>query len=398
MSECLQNMEGKPQCAHDANPGMATMIGAVKPRLHHMDVIKGLAIFMVVMGHVLTMCVRDIDRATVFKFVGEMHMPLFFFISGWFTFKLVKNGTGVAKNSWQVPALWSRAQRLLIPMLVMSSLWIVYFPHSGLESPLNSTFSGLWLSEFKNGYWFTLVLFEIIAIYAACVPLLSRVKTFGSRVAIGVGVWVALRAVCVILPADVEAVMSFGLVSQFFPIFLAGALASAYRENFMRLTRSSIVYTTAFIVGGFLLYFVCWNWEFESWHIVVAGIKVDVEVARVVFEVAFAFVVIAVIAPWCERAFGGDKQPSRSQHRFANMWQLLGRESLTIYLMHYFFLFPMGLMRPMLEGMKLGFVPTLAFAMFWSAIIIAVVLGFNRLIEPSRLLSFIMAGRQTKQK
>ena len=120
-----------------------------KPRLYHFDIIKGVAIFLVIMGHVLTMCVRSIDRATVFKIIGQIHMPLFFFISGWFAYREDARGLPV------LPKLRSRALQLLVPMVVVSSLWIYYFPHSGLESPLDSTWCGLWSNEWKNGYWFT---------------------------------------------------------------------------------------------------------------------------------------------------------------------------------------------------------------------------------------------------
>ncbi len=102
----------------------------MKPRLHYFDMLKGIAIFMVVMGHVLTMCVREIDRAAIFKFIGEVHMPLFFFISGWMAMRLGEGGNVAT------PALLPRAKRLLLPMLGASTLWLYYFPLSGLESPL----------------------------------------------------------------------------------------------------------------------------------------------------------------------------------------------------------------------------------------------------------------------
>ena len=89
-----------------------------KPRLYHFDIIKGVAIFLVIMGHVLTMCVRSIDRATVFKIIGQIHMPLFFFISGWFAYREDARGLPV------LPKLRGRALQLLVPMVVVSSLWI----------------------------------------------------------------------------------------------------------------------------------------------------------------------------------------------------------------------------------------------------------------------------------
>ena len=75
-----------------------------KPRLRYFDMLKGVAIFLVVMGHVITMCVREIDRATLFKLIEHIHMPLFFFVSGWFTFRLVENGKIRIRSARIAPA------------------------------------------------------------------------------------------------------------------------------------------------------------------------------------------------------------------------------------------------------------------------------------------------------
>lgn len=363
-----------------------------RPRLHHMDVLKGMAIFMVVMGHVLTMCVRDVDRAALFKFVGEIHMPVFFFISGWFTLKLVPTAGG--RMRWRVPALWPRCKRLLLPMLVMSSLWVIYFPHSGLQSPLDSTFEGLWFSEYKNGYWFTYVLFQIVVIYAALAGIFSRITSAAGQILATIAVWALLIVISQMMPGNVNSFISFIFTVRFFPVFMAGAIAAAHSGEFGRLLRSSSAYTLALLIGAVLLYFICWPWEFENLHIHFGALSLDVDIARSIFQILLAYVAIAAVQPWCEKAFGPDK--GEGSHRFAKAWQYLGRESLTIYLLHYFFLFPMGLWRDELMAMNLSFVPTLVFSAFWAAIIIAVVLGFNRLILPSRLLSFLMAGRETK--
>jgi len=166
----------------------------MKPRLHYFDMLKGIAIFMVVMGHVLTMCVREIDRAAIFKFIGEVHMPLFFFISGWMAMRLGEGGNVAT------PSLLPRAKRLLLPMLGASTLWLYYFPLSGLESPLVSTWEGLWSNEWKNGYWFTLVLFEIFAVYAAITPLLSRCRNVWGGIAVTAAAWAVMLACQAIMP------------------------------------------------------------------------------------------------------------------------------------------------------------------------------------------------------
>lgn len=139
-----------------------------KPRMHYMDLLKGIAIFMVVMGHVLTICIRDIDAATIFKIIGEVHMPIFFFISGWFTYKATADGR------IRRPDLRRRALQLIVPMVIVSTLWVLQFPYSGLRSPMAPGFDGLWTSEYKNGYWFTPVLFVIMALYALLAPVILR--------------------------------------------------------------------------------------------------------------------------------------------------------------------------------------------------------------------------------
>lgn len=360
----------------------------VKPeshkRLHYMDILKGMAIFMVVMGHVLTMCVREIDRTTLFKFIGEIHMPLFFFISGWFTLKLGENG------NWRRPAILPRAKRLILPMLFMSSLWVIYFPHSGLQSPLNPTFSGLWHGLWKSGYWFTLVLFEIFLIYWLISGIMSVLRRVWQQIAFTVVCWGFLLGLSVLLAEDVSNMLMVPLIARFFPVFMVGAIASAHRDKFSRLTASSPCFTVAVLIAAVLLYFICWPWEFDKWHFM----PFDVAIARSLFQILLAYIAITAISPWATAAFADNT--TGCGHRFARMWQYLGRESLAIYLMHYFFLFPMGVWRPVLESLNLGFVPCFVFSAFWAAAIIAVVLGVNYLIRPSRLLSLLMAGRVSR--
>ena len=139
-------------------------------RLRYFDTIKGVAIFLVVMGHVLTMCIRDIDQAFSFKMIGHIHMPLFFFISGYFTYK-EKNG-----HQYILPNLKQRFLQLIVPVLVTGSLWVIYFPHSGLSSPFLHGFTGFWTDLWKNGYWFTLALFQILLIYSFLTIILKRQK------------------------------------------------------------------------------------------------------------------------------------------------------------------------------------------------------------------------------
>ena len=316
----------------------------MKPRLHYFDMLKGIAIFMVVMGHVLTMCVREIDRAAIFKFIGEVHMPLFFFISGWMAMRLGEGGN---------VAMLPRAKRLLLPMLGASTLWLYYFPLSGLESPLVSTWEGLWSNEWKNGYWFTLVLFEIFAVYAAITPLLSRCRNIWGGIAVTAAAWAVLLACQAIMPPMWVGISSLGLAATFFPIFMAGALAKKHKDGFDRICKSSGAVTAALIVTALCLAFVCWPWKYGFAN------EYNLIAARVILHLSLAVIAVATVKPWSEQAFS----PERSAPgRFANMWRFIGTRSLSVYLLHYFFLFPLGAARPALEALGLSFTPLFVFS------------------------------------
>lgn len=351
----------------------------MKPRLHYFDMLKGIAIFMVVMGHVLTMCVREIDRAAIFKFIGEIHMPLFFFISGWMAMRAGENGVV------STPALLPRAKRLLLPMLGASTLWLYYFPMSGIESPLVSTWDGLWGNEWKNGYWFTLVLFEIFVLYAAITPLLSRCRNLATAIGVSTAAWAVLMACVALMPASWTAYSSLGLAAMFFPIFMAGALAKKHKEGFDRICASSTAVTVSLLVTGVCLAVVCWPWKYSFAN------HYTLTAARIVLHIALAIIAIATVKPWSEKAFA----PTRtSPARLADMWRYIGTRSLSVYLLHYFFLFPLGIARPTLEAVGLSFTPLFVFSAAVAAIVVALALCADYILSFSGPLSLLLTGSE----
>lgn len=359
-------------------------------RLHYFDMLKGLAIFLVVMGHVITFCVREIDRLAVFKFIENIHMPLFFFISGWFTYK-------IAANKVSVPKLGPRALQLLVPMVVVSSLWIWYFPHSGLQSPLDSTFHGLWSSIWKNGYWFTPVLFMITVIYAAIVLILRHVKSIFGWITVSLATW-AVLVVILYLPTfaiiDIRQLLdyfSFELLVIFFPSFMSGVIASRWRDAFLRLTSSGTVVTVCMLAGSVLLYMLSWPWEFS----IFGHGDIFLILAKSLFHVMLAIVAIAVVKPWSDMAFS--ENAGLFTASVARIWEMLGRKSLAIYMLHYFFLFPLGVCRHSLESVGLGFVPMVFFAAAASVAIITVVLAVDYIIGKSPLLALLLTGQRIKR-
>lgn len=343
----------------------------MKERLRYFDILKGLAIFMVVMGHVMAMGVRGIDATPLFKFIGQIHMPLFFFISGWLAWRP------------KAPSLLPKARRLLVPMVAVSTLWIYYYPYSGLESPFESTWAGLWTDTFKNGYWFTLVLFEIFVLYVPVWHLLQRCRSFVATLSVAVASWAVVLLIYDFLPAGVDSTLSWSLTAEFYAVFMAGVLASRYRDGFLRLSANGNAVGTAIVAVAVCLELAAWPWR----H----GIEAEwIQLGlRVVLQLCVALVGIAIVRPWALTAFADGRRAP-----FASMWEYIGSRSLSIYLLHYFFIFPLGAFRDSLVSMDLAFVPMLVFSAAGAAVIVAVVLGVDYILRYAGPLCFLLTGSE----
>lgn len=351
-------------------------------RLHYFDMLKGIAIFMVVMGHVITFCIRGIDSTPLFKFIGEIHMPLFFFISGWFGYRTIDKDNPAS-------VVISRFKQLVVPMAVVSSIWILYFPHSGLDSPLNSTFDALWNEQWKNGYWFTLVLFEIILFQLALNPVFRRFKSFIARVITALCSWIILYFINTGIGDALSNKISFLLVTAFWPAYISGYIAAGYKETFNKLMLSKAFMTICFIIAAPLLYILCWYWEFP-----IISDTMRIYLVAGLFHIPLAMIAIATVKPWAEQAYSATA--TQITRTIAGIWTLLGRKSLAIYLLHYFFLFNLSAWQQPLIDLKLSFVPMFAVTFVVSALIIAVVLMFERIISSSAILGWLLTGTPIK--
>lgn len=116
-----------------------------------------------------------------------MRMPLFFFVSG---FLLDKPGI-IWRLKDAVPFIKKKAKIQLIPTFVFMSLFCYMFDLNVIDSINDSM---------KSGYWFTITLFEYFLVYSFCkmMPLRFQYKVlfFVSFLFLGIGylpVWGALQ-------------------------------------------------------------------------------------------------------------------------------------------------------------------------------------------------------------
>lgn len=119
-----------------------------RSRIHWIDFAKGLAILLVVLGHVSFL--PEPIHAGIYSF----HMPLFFFLSGLLIFRKKEAfGSFVLKKSWTL--IWPYYVFLGIQFIVFYGAYKVGFNHAGLYLPDWTSLLGL------SELWFLFVLFFI---------------------------------------------------------------------------------------------------------------------------------------------------------------------------------------------------------------------------------------------
>ena len=125
----------------------------------YIDSMRGLAMLLVVVFHVTYGCFHSENIITRVVNI-QLQLPLFFFISGFFASKLNRNGV--------LQGIIQQVKRLLMPSLLMLALYCWVMNLDYLQS-LNL--------RLKEGYWFTIVLFEFGVIYILTDAVCNRMAT-----------------------------------------------------------------------------------------------------------------------------------------------------------------------------------------------------------------------------
>ena len=128
-------------------------------RLEYIDQIRGLAIMLVVIGHIIQFNnIQGGMNNIVFNIIYSFHMPLFFCISGYIGFKTIR----IFDFKSYRQHLWKKFISLLIPLFTWSLLvnQLFFSQHWNLITINNITMTIL-----NPGLWFLKTLFEIFFFY-----------------------------------------------------------------------------------------------------------------------------------------------------------------------------------------------------------------------------------------
>lgn len=326
-------------------------------RIQIFDILKGFAIYLVVVGHVLVFGMGLGGDFGLFRLIGLTHMPLFFFISGWFTFKAIDGRLAG-------PRIGRRFMQLIVPMFVVGSVYYLRMPSSGIPLPVGYSYAGMWMSNLKYGYWFCITLFMIFLVYSVLCPVYRRIGLGKSGVIFSIGVFVVMLLLAKVLPPSISDALTLRLTAIYYVSFMAGVISRRHSKGFMRLLDNNVAMTVCIIV------LAC------SAVLMMLGAAESLVVP--VYHVALAPLAMKVFRPL------GDNPGLRA----SRVLSYLGRNSLGIYLVHYLFIFPLPWIFP-----SSAIVPVAAVACTAAALIVACACIVIEIVRPSSTLSRLLTGQ-----
>lgn len=288
----------------------------LKDRNQFVDIMRGIAILLVVLGHTMTGCTVGAERSFLFNIVWSLQMPLFILISGYVT----RYSRDIDSSATLLKYVKVRTKSYLLPWAVWSFLvrGIIFSQHNFLDIKWN-----LW--HMDSGYWFLITIWTISIIFGvscfvarkiAKEPGIKRqiatlaVYIFGMAILTGIGLVAGLSF------------FSIKLTLYYMPFYFAGYLYGQYADKISEAKwgKTAIDATVAVCLAVWLLVMT----RYDLYALPERGMGI---ILRVVSSMAGCTVVCGL----CKRLF---ETRTLWKQRIGNAFLWAGKKSLEIYMVH----------------------------------------------------------------
>ena len=301
----------------------AAIQSAPKKRIEYIDALRGFTMILVVFYHISLMSFGT-DSSFVNQLFMSFRMPLFFFISGFIGYK--------ANVVWNGKTWWSMSKKKiliqLLPTFVFGLIYAYAYRHIDFKT---------FVMDFtKYGYWFTIVLLEMFLIvytlnvlaYNSNPQILKRRQLIILILLSGLlfGAKYALN----ILPfiGKLNNIFSLYCLFRYFPYFAFGYICSMNKDGFYRILDSR--YFTFIVIALFAICF-CLN-QFYIYPNISNSM-----ILRISYHVLLIFIgLMGLLIVY--NTFRVYQESFTADKKVGYALQYIGKRTLDIYLLHWFFL------------------------------------------------------------
>jgi fucose 4-O-acetylase-like acetyltransferase len=310
-----------------------------------MQMARGIGILLVTFGHSIPL---KEDYPAIYNFIYSFHMPLFFFLSGFFATKLLNIST---INDW-IKILSRSTLKLIIPYFVISLSYglIKYFiPHMVKRLFLwQDFFYVITVYPLSNPALFLWFLYLII-IMRIVTPIISKINPW---------LFFLFLLIFQFFPIDYD-LFAIGWFLNYFIYYFIGTQISQLKDSFFVLMRNR------WLMGLYLAVFVI---------AYVSSSYVEYQFVKFLTAVSGSFSAISLCFAY------SNFLPKKAL-------DLLGFYSLQIYLLQFFFIFPLA---HIFQTLGISNIPTII-ATFSLGVICPLVISIY-ILPRNRVLSLLFGG------
>lgn len=331
---------------------------------------------LVVLTHVESFSF-EMESSFINDVLVSFRMPLFFFISGFIGYKAGVEWTG---KTW-----WAMSRKKLLVQLIPTFFFGLICAYAYLKVD----FLAFVTSSSKLGYWFTIALLEMFllvytmnwVLYQCC-----KKESKPCKVIALVLIYVALY-LCRLIPDYVPAlsgtydVLSLHYVSLYFPFFAFGYICSMYKEKFSRLLEHKHFAAIAIVLFAVLFYVR------REYILPNLGGGALIFISSFFTQLAVGILGLLIVYNTFRTyadSFSADK-------KVGSALQYIGKRTLDIYLLHYFFIPYLPQVGRMLEQGN-NAVLELALGGSISLLVIGLCLVVSNIIRTSPILAKYLFG------
>lgn len=351
-------------------------ISSNNKRIEYIDALRGFTMILVVFYHISLLSFGT-DSTFCNKLFLSFRMPLFFFISGFIGYK--------ANIVWNRQIWWIMCKKKLsiqlLPTLIFGLIYAYAYRHV--------TFSTFVMDFTKFGYWFTIVLLEMFLIVYTLNVLVynSNTKVFRRRqlkilISLSVLLFVA-KYILDIVPFinKLSNIFSLYCLFEYFPFFVLGYICSMNKEKFHQTLEHK--YFSSIII---LLFCICFYVNLFHIYPRISGSIIS-RVSYHIFEIFIGFCGLLI----AYNTFRIYQNSFISKNKVGIALQYIGRRTLDIYLLHWFFLPYIPQVGDLLSNNK-NFSLEITFGVVLSLIVIGICLAVSNILRTSPMLGKYLFG------
>lgn len=224
----------------------------MKARLEYIDIIKGIAIFLVVLGHQASLFQNQI----ISNWVNSFHLPLFMFAGGYMASKTAKP-TLLVFSSW-LSYILKKFNSLIIPYFFWS---ILLYPILNGQFEIN-IINGLYTYFIEPPgvvLWFLHTYFFMLLVFSIYYTLSTRLKK-ENNIFVDLTIIAILFLACALLVKYIPPIPRNLIV--FFPYFFLGVILNQHKRLDV-LVKKNYVYTILFL--SFIVSSALYNNMNQKW-------------------------------------------------------------------------------------------------------------------------------------